>query len=87
MVNFKIYDITEGLELAFPPHFMNCSLRKILLMLYSVYWSDFIVYLPLLLEILDNMCIVISCCSVCDVITFEINHSFPIKSFFYITNK
>ena len=33
------------------------------------------------------MCIVIICCSVCNVINFEINLSLLIKPFFYITKK
>ena len=39
------------------------------------------------LEVLVNMCIVIICCPVCDLIGFEINHSFLIKPIFYITKK
>ena len=34
--------------------------RKIILMLYFIHWSNFIVWLSLLLEILCNMCIVIT---------------------------
>ena len=33
------------------------------------------------------MCIVIICCPVCDVKILEINHSFLIKQFSYITKK
>ena len=33
------------------------------------------------------MCAVIICCLVCDIINFEIKHSFLIKRFFYITTK
>ena len=54
-------------------------------MLYSIDWPSFIVWLPLLFEILGNMFIVTIFCPVCDVINFEINHSFLIKAFFYIT--
>ena len=50
-------------------------------------WSNIIAWLPPLLNILGNMCIAIIFCPVCDVINFEINHSFLIKAFFYITNK
>ena len=35
-------------------------------------WPHFIVWLPLLLEILSNMCIAIVCLPGCDVINFEI---------------
>ena len=54
---------------------------------YFIIWPNFIVGLPLLFEILGNMCIVMFCCPVCDIINFEINHNFVIKPFFYITKK
>ena len=38
-------------------------------------------WLPLLLEILDDMCIVIICCPCCGITNFEINLIFHIKSF------
>ena len=38
-------------------------------MLYSINWPNFIVCLPLLLEILGNVCIVIICCPACDIIS------------------
>ena len=53
------------------------------LMLY--YWSNFIVWLPLVLDILGNMCIAIVCFPGCDLINFEINLIFLIKQFFYRT--
>ena len=56
-------------------------------MFYSSNWPNFIVWLPILLEILGNMRIVINCCPVFDVINFEINQSFLIKPFFYMTKK
>ena len=43
------------------------------LRLYSINWPNFTVWLPLLLEILGNMCIVIVCFLGCDVIHFKIN--------------
>ena len=42
-------------------------------MLYSVNWSNFIVWLPLLLEILRKMWIEIACFKGCDVKYFKIN--------------
>ena len=81
MVNFNFPE--KDLGLVSPPHFMYDFSRKIFLMLYSVKWPTFIVWLPLLLEILDN----ITCCPVYDVINFEINHIFLIKSLFQITKK
>ena len=41
--------------------------------------------MPLLLEILDNIFIAIICCPVFNVINFEIDLSFHIRPFFYIT--
>ena len=41
----------------------------------------------LLLEILGNMCIVIICLPVCDVVDFKNNLSFIIKPFSYLTKK
>ena len=55
--------------------------------LYSVQLPNIIDWLPLLLEILGNVCIVIICYPVCDVINFEIKVSFAIKPFSYVTKK
>ena len=46
---------------------------------------NFIDRFLLLLEILDNVCIVINCCPICDVMNFEINHSSLNKPIFHIT--
>ena len=43
--------------------------------------------MPLLLEILGNICITIVCFSVCAVINFETNLIFVIKAFFYMAQK
>ena len=72
---------------SFPISCFACFLTKIFLMLYFIIWPNFIVRLPLLLEILGNMCIAMICCPVCDVITFEINYNFVIKPFFNISKK
>ena len=55
--------------------------------LYCIDWPSLIAWLSLLHEILGNMCIIIICYPVCDVINFEIKHSFLIKLFFYIIKK
>ena len=44
-----------------PPHFMDDFSIKMFHMLYSINWANFIVLLPLPLEILGNMCITIVC--------------------------
>ena len=71
----------KGLGLASPPHFVYDFLRKIFLVL-SLNWPIFHVWLPLLLDIMGNICIVIICCPVCDVIIFEINQSLLSSRFF-----
>ena len=61
----------RGLELVFLPHFLRNFGRKIFL-LYSITWPNFNVWLPLLREILGNMCIAIVCQPGCDIINFDI---------------
>ena len=85
MLNFD--SLWEGLGLASLPNFECDFSRKIFLMLYSINWPNLIDSLPLILEILGNMCIVIICCPAYDVINFEINHSLLIQPFFYIAKK
>ena len=63
---------------------MHNYLSRIFIMLYSTNWSNFIVWWPLQLEILTNMCIEIICFPVCDVINFEINLICLIKMFYYM---
>ena len=79
---------TKGdLDLVTLNYFLHDYWRKIFLMLYSINWANFIVWLHLRLQILGNMCIVIISCPVCDVINFEIKLNFLIKSFSYIAKK
>ena len=56
-------------------------------MLYSINQPNFMAWLPLLLEILGNMCIAIVCYPGCDVMDFEINLIILIKPFFYMRKK
>ena len=74
-----------SLKLVFLLHFLHNFRRQIFLTLFFVNRPNFIAWLSLLLEILNNMCIDITCCRVCDVMNFEINLSFLVKLFFYIT--
>ena len=60
---------------------------KCYILYWSNYWSNFIVWLPLLLEISGNICLVFVYYSVCDVVNFEINLSFFVKLFSYMTKK
>ena len=59
MFNFNFPE--KGLEVVSPPHFVYDFSRKMFLKLYSISWPNFTVWLPLLLEILGNMCITILC--------------------------
>ena len=86
MLNFRFLEM-DGLGLVSPPHFVYDFSRKIFLMLHSINWPNFIVWLPLLLEILGNMCFKIICWPGCDVTKFGINLIFLIKSFCYMTKK
>ena len=70
-----------------PQHLVCDFSRKIFLILYSNTQPKFIVWLLLLLEILGNIYFVIICFPVCNVINFEINLSFLIKLFSYVTKK
>ena len=54
-------EIKRSLEQVCLPHFLHGFWRKIFLLLYFFTWPYFNVWLPLLREILENMCIVILC--------------------------
>ena len=71
--------IKRELELVSLPHFPHNFWRKIFLLLYSINWLYFIVWLPLLCEVLGNMCIVIVSKPGWDVMNFEVNLIFLIK--------
>ena len=45
----------KGLGLVYPPHFVYNFSRKTFLMLHSINWPNFIVWLRSILEILDNI--------------------------------
>ena len=59
MLNFDFSE--KGLGLVSPPHFVYHFSRKTFLTLHSINWPNFIVWLPLLLEIFGSMCIAIIC--------------------------
>ena len=79
--------LEKGLWRAFTPHFAHDFSRKIFLVLFFINLPNFIAWLFLRLEMLGNICIIIICCTVCEIISFEINLSFPIKPFSYVTRK
>ena len=76
-LNFDFLE--KGLEVVSSTHFVYDFSTKMFLMLYFINWPKFIAWLPLLLEILDNIG--------CDVINFEINLIFLIKLLLYINKK
>ena len=59
MLNFDFLE--KGLGIVSPPHFVYDFSRKMFFMSYSINGPNFIVWLPLLFEKLDNMCITIVC--------------------------
>ena len=85
MLNFDFLD--EGLGIVSPAHFVHDFSTKTFVMLYSINWPNLIVWLPLLLEILSNMCIAIVYYPGCDVMDFEVNLIFLIEQFFLHAQK
>ena len=84
--NVNIFRKTNrGLELLFTPDFLHDFWRKSDLKLHYNDIPSLIGWMLLLLEILNNMFIAVICFPVCDVIKFEINLSFFIKPFSYMT--
>ena len=59
MLNFNFSE--KGLGIVSPTHFAYEFSRKMFLMLHSTNQPNLIVWLPLLLEILGDMCITIVC--------------------------
>ena len=76
-----------GVGVVSPPHFVYVFSRKIFLMLFPINWSSFIALLPLLFEMLCNMCIVIIFFPVYYVINFESNLTSLIKPFYHMKKK
>ena len=66
MLNFVLF--IKGFVTNFSTTLCVCFFK----MFFYVNWRNFIVWLPLLLEILGNMCMVIICFPVCDVINSEL---------------
>ena len=85
MLNFNFSG--KGLGLISPSYFVYDFWRKMFLKLHSINWPNFVVWLPLLLQILGNMCIATVCCPGCDVIKFEINLVVLIKPLCYMAKK
>ena len=67
--------------------FLETPCTNVIFTLYSINLPNIIFGLPLLFEMLDNICIAIVCFLGCDVINFEINFRYLIKSFSNMTRK
>ena len=80
MLKFDFLD--KGLGIVSPAHFVDDFSKKMFLMLYSINSPNFIAWLPLLLEVLDDMRITTVFYLSCDIMDFEINLIFLIESFF-----
>ena len=78
----QFWFLEKGLGIVSPPHFMYDVSRKMFLVLYFINWPNFSVWLPLLLEILCNMCIAIVRFPGCDVLNFQIRLQFQ-RAFSY----
>ena len=72
----QFWFLEKGLGIVSPPHFMYDVSRKMFRVLYFINWPNFSVWLPLLLQILCNMCIAIVCFPGCDVLNFQISLQF-----------
>ena len=76
---FKEIKKRSGTSLPAWSHFPHNFWRKIFILICSINWPNFIVWLLLLCEVLGNMCIAIVCKPGCDVMNFEVNLTFLIK--------
>ena len=90
----KVWFLRKGSENSFSTIFCVWFLRNMFLMLYSTNWPNFIVWMPLILDILGNMCFPIVCFPGCGVYILILALSFKlpnlilfIKPFFCMTEK
>ena len=70
MLNFGF--IEKSLWQVLPLNFVYDFSRKVFLMLYSFNWPNFIVWLPLLIEILGNKRVITICSLNYDVLNLEL---------------
>ena len=88
LILIMLFEKTKrGLEPVSLPWFVHDFWRNIFLTLYFINLPNFITWLSLLYDILGNKCLIVNCRPVCDVIKFEINHSFLTKSFLTTTQE
>ena len=84
----RVKEITSPFP--YGPMNRECSWKKSQIeekYMYSINWPNFMVCVPLFFKISGNICIVIVCFPVCDVINFGIYLSFLIKSLSCMTKK
>ena len=79
--------LEKSLAIVPPPQFGCDFSRKMLLMLYSINLPTLIVWLPLVFEILCNICVAIVFFPCCYVLNFKMNLIFPVKLFFCMNKK
>ena len=83
MFNFNFFE--KGLGPVSPTYFGQDFSRKTFLALCSINWPNFIVRITLPLQIPGNVCIVLVCYPVCDVMDFEICLSILINPLSYMS--
>ena len=82
----QFWFFTKGYGTSFFTTLLSRFFKKNVSYMYSINWPNFVAWLHLLLDILDNICILIFS-PLCDILNFENSLSLLIKPFFYITKK
>ena len=70
-----------------PASFSAWFLKKNIALLYPITWPNFIVWLPLLREVLGNMCVIIVFKQAVTSQILKLTWSFELSHFFYIVKK
>ena len=83
----KTLNYWSSLFSIFSTYFMHEFSRKMFFMSYSINCPNFIVWLPLLPEMLGNMCIIIACFPGYEVMNFGFSLNFLMKPFFHMTKR
>ena len=82
----EVIPLPRNESLKSPPR-LALNICKQMFFMFFINWPIFIVWLPLILEILGNMYIAIVCFPGCEVINFECSLIFLIRPFFYMIKK
>ena len=75
-VDLSFEFLEKGLGLVSPPRFVYHFLRKTFVILSSINWPNLIAWLTVLPEILGDMCILVVCFAVHNVINLKLNLAF-----------